>query len=415
MSCSKSDLRKNAKVINSGLGSEYRNFADFIIFRSLVECQEFKEAGTVFIYASTDSEPSTTDIISFAFLNEKRVCVPKCVSEGVMIPVEIKSLTELKNGYMNIPEPAAGSEYTGKIDIAVVPCVSASPDGRRLGHGKGFYDRFLKSKEIYKICLCYSALLNDDIPVTEEDVIMDKVIFDNKPVIIAHRSGPVDYPEQTVSAAKQALEFGADMIEIDLRINIEGDIIVSHDDNAMRVFGVDKDVCTMTAKEFASLKHIDSPSFSSCFLKDYIDNSVSPLLLHLKNEETDTARIIDYLESINFSGRYVIGVKWPETIKMIKKLNPDIPVLAFIKNPDYIDDCISAGADYIRLWQGNTTSDRIKFIHSKGRKVWIMTGGCNGYEVGYTDRKFLSFILTEKVDGILINDVRLDRILSGGN
>ena len=35
--------------------------------------------------------------------------------------------------------------------------------------------------------------------------------------LIAHRSGPVDYPEQTILSARQALELGADMVEIDVR------------------------------------------------------------------------------------------------------------------------------------------------------------------------------------------------------
>ena len=45
---------------------------------------------------------------------------------------------------------------------------------------------------------------------------------------IAHRSGPVSYPEQTVASAIEALSFGADIIEIDLRLTSDGELAVTH-------------------------------------------------------------------------------------------------------------------------------------------------------------------------------------------
>ena len=67
-----------------------------------------------------------------------------------------------------IPEP----------DLILVPCVAASPGGIRLGHGAGYYDRFLAEHSGKAVCLCFRALLRADLPMEETDIPMDLVISD---------------------------------------------------------------------------------------------------------------------------------------------------------------------------------------------------------------------------------------------
>ena len=57
-----------------------------------------------------------------------------------------------------------------------VPCISAGKDLRRIGHGAGYYDRFLPKTEAVKICLCFAKLLAENIPTDAYDVPMDMVI-----------------------------------------------------------------------------------------------------------------------------------------------------------------------------------------------------------------------------------------------
>ena len=72
--------------------------------------------------------------------------------------------------------------------------------------------------------------------------------------IIAHRSGPTVFPEQTIRSALFAKENGADLVEIDVRFTKDKKLAVSHDENAARVFGVDKNIGEMSGDEFASLR-----------------------------------------------------------------------------------------------------------------------------------------------------------------
>ena len=81
--------------------------------------------------------------------------------------------------------------------------------------------------------------------------------------IIAHRSGPTVFPEQTIRSALFAKENGADLVEIDVRFTKDKKLAVSHDENAARVFGVDKNIGEMSSDEFAALRHKNAMDLTS--------------------------------------------------------------------------------------------------------------------------------------------------------
>jgi 5-formyltetrahydrofolate cyclo-ligase len=60
----------------------------------------------------------------------------------------VKDLRDLTRGYGNIPEPPAGAPVYpgwGKEDWLLVPGTRFDSTGNRIGSGKGYYDRFLKT------------------------------------------------------------------------------------------------------------------------------------------------------------------------------------------------------------------------------------------------------------------------------
>lgn len=55
--------------------------------------------------------------------------------------------------------------------------------------------------------------------------------------LIAHRAGTDRYPELTLDAARYSLQAGAAYVELDIRFTREDIPVISHDDNAQRLFG----------------------------------------------------------------------------------------------------------------------------------------------------------------------------------
>ena len=54
-----------------------------------------------------------------------------------------------------------------------------SHDGRRLGYGGGYYDRYLVRTRAVKAVICRERIMRADIPVEPHDQLMDMVISEH--------------------------------------------------------------------------------------------------------------------------------------------------------------------------------------------------------------------------------------------
>lgn len=179
MTAGKSELRRECREAVRGLTPAYKAAASASIADRLVNDPAFTAAETVFVYLSTPNEPDTAAIIDRALAMGKTVCVPRTYEPPRMEAVRFTSRAELVPGRFGILEPPASAPVipAESIDLAVVPCVCVSADGRRLGHGGGYYDVFLGAHpRIASVCLCFGALVREDVPIGPTDVCIDRVI-----------------------------------------------------------------------------------------------------------------------------------------------------------------------------------------------------------------------------------------------
>ncbi len=175
----KQRLRREVKILRNALPASYLQAAGDIIQIRVLDSEAYQKARTVFLYVGMPGEPPTDRILRDALDRGKRVHVPLCERQtGIMHAVRIQCLSELRPGLMGIPEPARGGETAEAedLDLIVVPCVAASRDGGRLGHGAGYYDRFLQTFHPGTLCLCFEKLLLPEIPMTEWDIPMARVL-----------------------------------------------------------------------------------------------------------------------------------------------------------------------------------------------------------------------------------------------
>ena len=55
-----------------------------------------------------------------------------------------------------------------------------------------------------------------------------------KPMLIAHRGGSLEAPENTLAAFRHAIEVGAKYVELDVQMSKDGVLVVIHDDTLDR-------------------------------------------------------------------------------------------------------------------------------------------------------------------------------------
>lgn len=178
----KQQARRLVESRKRQLSPLYMEKANQSIFHKLIQMEEYQQAETIFCYVSTETEVNTWPIIGHALECGKRVGVPLCIGKGKMEVREIVSFQQLKKGMYGIMEPIPETRRMDKkeIQFAVIPCVSADLDHRRLGHGAGYYDRYLEDAKFLKVSLCWKKIMMDQIPTDSHDVQMDQILFEDE-------------------------------------------------------------------------------------------------------------------------------------------------------------------------------------------------------------------------------------------
>ena len=179
----KQQLRATIRRLSAQLPFRYREAADRAIARHLLALPEYRSAGAVFCFVSAGREIDTRPILEQTLADGKMLCVPLCVADGIMELRAIRDLKELFPGAYGILEPPADSPALSpdQIDLAVIPCVTCSREGRRLGRGGGYYDRFLAHYRGAAVLLCRERLLRQEIPFGVHDYPIPWVLTDAIP------------------------------------------------------------------------------------------------------------------------------------------------------------------------------------------------------------------------------------------
>jgi 5-formyltetrahydrofolate cyclo-ligase len=145
--------------------------------------EKFKAADTVMFYISEDIEVDTEQMIRDSLKSGKKVAVPiTVVSQNKLIASLLVDFDkELSKGPYGILQPKsdfARPVPLKKIDVVIVPGVAFDSKGHRLGHGTGYYDRFLSKipQSVHTLGLAFDFQMVDSLPVSSHDIAVKEVI-----------------------------------------------------------------------------------------------------------------------------------------------------------------------------------------------------------------------------------------------
>ncbi|MBP5539263.1 MAG: 5-formyltetrahydrofolate cyclo-ligase [Bacteroidales bacterium] len=156
----------------------------------------FRSARTVLLYASLPDE-LPTDIVLKRWSQEapdpiapvmpgstghpsagKTLVLP--LVEGASLRLKRYRPDAVKPGYQGIlePLPSCPDIAPEAIDFAIIPGRAFTPDGWRLGRGKGFYDRLLPTlANALKVGVAYPYQIVEQLPVGPWDAHLDVVYY----------------------------------------------------------------------------------------------------------------------------------------------------------------------------------------------------------------------------------------------
>ena len=174
---SKQKIRQESKARVRAISAEERASRSALIFSRIAALPALQSAEMIALYASLPDEPQTAEIIE-QLSHSHRIVLPRVAGEDMdFYPYEADNI---KRGAFGISEPQSADAISpAEVDLIIVPGVAFTRNGKRLGRGKGYYDKYL-SKEGFratKIGVCYNEQLVEEIPDEPHDIIMDDVIF----------------------------------------------------------------------------------------------------------------------------------------------------------------------------------------------------------------------------------------------
>ncbi len=222
-------------------------------------------------------------------------------------------------------------------------------------------------------------------------------------MVIAHRGATSKAPENTLAAIRQAVKDRADWVEIDVQETRDGEVVVVHDSDFMKLSGVSTKVWDGTLTQ---LRTID---IGSWFGEEFSDQRIitlrealeavrgrSKLLIELKyygHDEQLEQRVIDIVEAADMVNEVaVMSLKYAAVVKF-HRLRPDWTV--GLLSSKVIGNLNKLDVDFLAVNLAMISPGLIRRIHSAGKDVYVWTAN---------DAVTMSEMMSLGVDGIITDE-----------
>ena len=174
----KKELRRQIREQKRAMTEEEIVTASRRLGELFLDCPQYKAAKTIYGYLPYNQEVRTVPMLEQAMRDGKRVAVPKCYGEEMRF-IYMDDLSKVEKGYANIPEPIADDPVADDpTALVLMPGMAFTKDGKRMGYGGGFYDKFLAAEPDHPtVALCYAFQMVEDLPTEDYDIPVDCVLW----------------------------------------------------------------------------------------------------------------------------------------------------------------------------------------------------------------------------------------------
>ena len=175
----KKAVRREKIALRRAMPAEIRRKADDAINRRLLEIVRTEKPSALVAYVSDGTEPDLTPVLRYALQESISLSLPRFAQDGSYSIVTVRSL-DFPASHWGIPEPSADAPAASPDVLAnalwLVPGVAFDPACRRLGRGKGVYDRLLAHGAGKTIGIFYELQRCDSLPHEPTDQPVGRVV-----------------------------------------------------------------------------------------------------------------------------------------------------------------------------------------------------------------------------------------------
>jgi glycerophosphoryl diester phosphodiesterase len=238
--------------------------------------------------------------------------------------------------------------------------------------------------------------------------LLNDIRIEDDALVIAHRGAAGRAPENTLASIRAALEDRTDWVEIDVQESADGEVIVVHDSDFMKLAGNAVKVWDVTSEE---LLDIDVGRwFGDEFtgepvptLREVLElaRGKAKVVIELKyygHDEDLEARVAGIVEATDMVDQVAIMSLKYEGVRKMKALRPEWTV--GLLSATAIGDLSRLETDFLAVSTNMASRGFIRRAHDAGRLVFAWT---------VNDPATMSTILSRGVDGIITDEPAMAR------
>jgi len=226
--------------------------------------------------------------------------------------------------------------------------------------------------------------------------------------VVAHRGAAGAAPENTLAAVRHAIEDGTDWVEIDVQETVDGEVVVIHDSDYMKLAGNRLKVWDGT---LAQVQDIDvgswfAPEFSAERVPTLAEvlaevRGRARLVIELKyygHDQQLEQRVVDIVEQADMVDAVAIMSLKYDGIQKIRKLRPGWTI--GLLSAKSIGNLASLDTDFLAVNTGMATTRFVKRAQDSGKQVYVWT---------VNDPVTMSRMISLGVNGIITDEPAMAR------
>jgi glycerophosphoryl diester phosphodiesterase len=238
--------------------------------------------------------------------------------------------------------------------------------------------------------------------------LLEDIQTDDNVLVIAHRGAAGRAPENTLASIRAAIEDRADWVEIDVQESADGEVIVVHDSDFMKLAGDPVKVWDVTVGELSDI------DVGGWFGSDFAGERVPTLrqvmetargranvVIELKyygHDQQLEQRVADIVEATAMTDSVAIMSLKYEAVRKMKQIRPDWTV--GLLSATAIGDLSRLDTDFLAVSTSMASTGFIRRARKAGKQVYAWT---------VNDPVTMSTMISRGVDGIITDEPAMAR------
>lgn len=176
----KAALRRAIKALV--LSPAEKSESDRLLLERFLVLPQTVRAASLLLFYGVGAEPDTAALLEILRAMGKLTALPRCLPDGRMEARRYLGASHLSAGPFGIPEPDESCPVIerDRFELILVPNLCCDRSCYRLGHGGGYYDRYLSGFCGSTAALCRDKLLRTRLPREAHDVPVDVVLTETE-------------------------------------------------------------------------------------------------------------------------------------------------------------------------------------------------------------------------------------------